>query len=186
MNVIMIAGSNRKDASSTKVLKYIGGLLQNEGIEARLFDLHETPLPMYSPDSVHEHEHVTKLKQWMTEANAIVLATPEYHSGISGVLKNALDTLSGEHFADKVVLSVSAAGGQVGSSSLQQLQTIVRNLHGINSPEWISIGGSQQAFTSSGVPQTQAVENRIQRAVSYFVQLSNSVHYGIRKQEVRG
>lgn len=79
----------------------------------------------------------------MYAADAIVLATPEYHSGISGVLKNALDHLNNQHFHGKVVLSMSSAGGATGTRSLQQLQAMVRNLHGINLPDWISIGGER-------------------------------------------
>lgn len=38
------------------------------------------------------------------------------------------------HISGKPVLSVSSAGGPVGVSSLTHLQSIMRNLHGVNSP----------------------------------------------------
>lgn len=176
MKITMIAGSNRNNATSTRALQYIARIMQQEQAEVRIFDLYAKPLPIYNPDQDEEADaNVRMMKQWMAGADAIVLATPEYHGGISGVLKNALDYLGSEHFSDKAVLSVSSSGGAVGVSSLQQLQTIVRNLHGVNSPEWISLGGAARAFNASGEPEQQATKDRIERVTKYFLRLANSL-----------
>ncbi|MBD0380150.1 NADPH-dependent FMN reductase [Paenibacillus sedimenti] len=179
MNIVIIAGSNRKEATSTRLSEYIQGLMKQAGNQVSLIDLYLSPVPFYSPDEDHEdHQGLAKLKQAMSEADAVVLATPEYHSGISGVLKNALDHLGQEHFEGKAVLSVSSAGGSVAVSSLTQLHTIVRNLHGINSPEWISIGGDQRKSFQTGVTPAEIqpnVENRIQRVVGSFLELAKLV-----------
>lgn len=152
MKITMIAGSNQRAATSTRLAEYIKHLATLEGHQVILIDLYQTPLPFYSPDDANAgHEALEKLKEAMLEAEGIVLATPEYHSGISGVLKNALDHLGQDHFNNKVVLSVSSAGGAIAVSSLTQMQTIVRNLHGINCPDWLSIGGDQRKSFQTGV-----------------------------------
>jgi len=176
MKIVIIAGSKRKEATSTRLAAYIQGLAEQAGNQVSFIDLYQSPVPFYSPDEDHEdHQGLARLKQAMNEADAVVLATPEYHSGSSGVLKNALDHLSQDHFEGKAVLSVSSAGGSVAVSSLTQLQTIVRNLHGINCPEWISIGGDQRKSFQAGIAAGDIqpnVEQRVQRVVDSFLEVA--------------
>ncbi|WP_426452334.1 NADPH-dependent FMN reductase [Paenibacillus sp. S-38] len=169
MKITIVTGSNRKDASSTQLSRYIGRALEEAGCEVTLFDLYERPLPFYSPDQAEPDENLTAFRQALNEAQGIVLSTPEYHGSLSGVLKNALDWVGFDQFDGKVTLSVSSAGGAVGVSSLQQLQTIVRNVHGINCPEWISVGGSQRDFAADGEPADAKTRERVLRTVQYFV-----------------
>ena len=182
MNVIIIAGSNHKAATSTRLSEYVRDFIAAEGHQVTLFDLYRKPLPFYSPEGGYgsaEASHVQELQQGMHAADAIILATPEYHSGISGVLKNALDHLGQDHFRDKAVLSMSSAGGVVGVSSLTQLQTIVRNLHGINSPEWVSIGGAQRNWFTDAHTDNEGsggeIVERIKRVTRSFLDLAGRI-----------
>lgn len=177
MKIALIAGSNHQAATSTRLAAYIQHLVNANGHESTLIDLHQTPVPFYTPDDAHGgHEALENLKRTLLAADGIVLATPEYHSGISGVLKNALDHLGQDHFNNKAVLSVSSSGGAIAVSSLTQLQTIVRNLHGVNCPEWISIGGDQRKSFQSGVAFSDIhpdVDKRVRRVVQSFLDLTN-------------
>ncbi|MFC5650056.1 NADPH-dependent FMN reductase [Paenibacillus solisilvae] len=179
MKIVILAGSNRKAATSTKLAKYAGRLIEQKGHSVTLFDLYRTPLPFYSPDDYGvEHAELIVLKQSLVEADGIVLVTPEYHGSISGVLKNALDHLGQDHFNNKPVLSVSSSGGAVGVSSLTQLQAMVRNLHGINSPEWLSIGGAQRKWFEGELDSYeigQDIDDRINRVVASFLDLTKLV-----------
>jgi NAD(P)H-dependent FMN reductase len=151
-------------------------LLEQEQHQVTLFDLYETPVPFYSKNPELEKDPaLRRLKQAALEADAIVLASPEYHNAPTGVLKNALDHLGFDHFDSKPVLSVCSTGGAVGTSTLQQLQTIVRGVHGINCPEWISIGGEQRAFDEQGLPVHAAVRDRTERVVRYFMGMTQKL-----------
>lgn len=174
MNIVIVAGSNRKNATSTQLCRYIAGQLEQRGAEVSLFDLYEQPLPFYCPDHEITDENVKALLQLLKGADGIVLATSEYHGSLTGVLKNALDFAGFDQFDGKIVLSVSSAGGPVGVSSLQQMQTIVRNVHGINCPEWISVGGAQREFTPEGEPKDDKTRERVLRTLHYFVQMIGS------------
>ncbi|MCP1309440.1 NADPH-dependent FMN reductase [Paenibacillus tyrfis] len=174
MKITIIAGSNRKDATSTQLCRYIARLLEEKQCQVTQFDLYEKPLPFYNGDLDQTDANIVELRQRLLEADGIVLATPEYHGSMSGVLKNALDFTGFDHFDGKVTLSVSSAGGAVGVSSLQQLQTIVRNLHGINCPEWISIGGAQRSFTPEGEPEDAKTRERVLKTVGYFAQMAST------------
>lgn len=172
MNVFILNGSNRRHATSAKLTAYIGKLLAEMNIEVAVFDLHGKPLPFYSPDEDTEDANVREMLAAAARADAIILATPDYHGSVSGVLKNALDFLGKDQFDSKLVLSVSSAGGAVGTSSLTHLQTIVRNVHGINCPEWISIGAEQRRFGPDGEPEQDKVKERVKRVLHYFVRLA--------------
>ncbi|MDQ1909796.1 NADPH-dependent FMN reductase [Paenibacillus sp. GD4] len=177
MNIIILAGSNRKAATSTLLSHYIASQLKEKGVTARVFDLYEKPIPFYSPDTESSDANLLEMKEALLRADGIVLATPEYHGSMSGVLKNALDHVGFDYFDGKAVLSVSSAGGAVGVSSLQQLQTIVRNVHGINCPEWISIGGEQRAFNDNGEPADAKTKARVEKTITYFVKLVQTVRH---------
>ncbi|OCT10668.1 hypothetical protein A8709_22780 [Paenibacillus pectinilyticus] len=185
MNITIIAGSNHSAATSTRLSEYIKHLAVQEGHNVTLIDLYRTPLPFYSPEDTHGgHQALEGFKHALLEADGIVLATPEYHSGISGVLKNALDHVGQDHFNNKAVLSVSSAGGAVAVSSLTQLQTIVRNLHGINCPEWISIGGDQRKSFRVDVAFADIhpdVDLRVRRVVRSFLGLAQQLTASVTK-----
>jgi NAD(P)H-dependent FMN reductase len=147
--------------------------LRAKGVEATVLDLYELPLPLYSPDADSRDANTRHLVGVVAQADGVVLATPEYHGSISGVLKNALDYMSASEFDGKPVLSVSSSGGPVGVSSLTQLQAIVRNLHGINSPEWISIGGDTRQFGADSAPLDSGLRQRTERALDLLLDLAS-------------
>lgn len=177
MNILIVTGSNRKAATSTSLAAYVAQIIAQKGHSAELFNLYEKPLPFYSPEGVNQdHGSIRELKEAAKQADAIALASPEYHGSISGLLKNALDYLGQEHFHGKAVLSMSSAGGAVGTSSLQQLQAMVRNLHGVNSPEWISVGGAQRQRLTEGLGSDEGggreLYDRIHRVTESFLELA--------------
>lgn len=48
---------------------------------------------------------------------------------------------------------------------------IVRNIHGINCPEWISIGETAKQFTAEGVPVEEKIVQRVQAIIHYFLKM---------------
>ncbi|MDR6554504.1 NADPH-dependent FMN reductase [Paenibacillus qinlingensis] len=179
MKITIVAGSNHSAATSTRLAAYIQHLAMQEQHDVALLDLFRTPLPFYSPEVEGDtHPALEAFKRAMLSADAIVLATPEYHSGMSGVLKNALDHVGQDHFKNKAVLSISSSGGAVAVSSLTQMQTTVRNLHGINCPEWISIGGDQRKsfrVDASFEDIQPDIDKRIRRVVGSFLTLAEQL-----------
>ncbi len=164
MRVTLVSGSTKENSTVLKLCRYIAQCMEAEGHEARIFDQATMPLPvMCETEKYDDHEHVNNLKDWLNEADGIVLATPEYHGAMSGALKNALDFLWPQ-FGGKPVTVASIAGGAVGVSSLLMLQTIMRQVHAINSPEWISLCGADRGFNEDGTPEDEKVAERIQKA----------------------
>lgn len=68
-------------------------------------------LPLFNPDIEHlNHPPVARIKQQLAAADGLIIASPEYAHGITGVLKNALDWLvSGPEFVDKPIMLINAS-----------------------------------------------------------------------------
>ncbi len=189
MNIAVIAGGNRINSTSTLLLRYMEKELIKQDIEVTFIDLHKLPLPLYSadqpeitqelqlpiftsPETMEYFENnVKQLVEAAQKADGLILGTPEYHGSFSGTLKNALDYLGSAQFEGKPVLVASSAAGAVGVSSLTQLQTIVRNLHGINCTEWVSIGGDNRNFGEDGEPEQDKVKQRVLYALEHLTRL---------------
>ena len=109
--------------------------------------------PLYDADIQAKGfpDKVQAAHKTMMEADGVVLATPEYNYGISGVLKNAIDWLSRmtpQPFAGKPMAVFGASGGPLGTARAQyHLRQIMVFLDGrfVNKPE-VMIGAAQTKF----------------------------------------
>ncbi|MFZ6747047.1 NADPH-dependent FMN reductase [Undibacterium sp. JH2W] len=68
-------------------------------------------LPLFNPDlDLTPPASVQDLKAQITAADAVLIASPEYAHGVTGVIKNALDwTVSSEVFVYKPVIVLNAS-----------------------------------------------------------------------------
>lgn len=93
---------------------------------------------------------VQTLADQIAQADAIVVASPEYNKGMTGVLKNAFDWVSrtkGNPWRDKPVAIVSAAGGRAGGERSQSMTRLALNPfrpHVIPGPEVLVAQTSKQ------------------------------------------
>lgn len=95
------------------------------------------------------------LREQIASADAVVISTPEYNSGIPGVLKNALDWVSRMPpmaFTGKPVAIVSAAAGQSGGARAQfglRLALVPFGAQVLPAPD-VLISGAHKAFDEDG------------------------------------
>ncbi len=95
MNILALSGSLRKGSHNTKLL-LAAAAVATDGVDVTIFDrLKEIP-PYDADDDVpgDQPAAVRRLKRAIAEADAVLIATPEYNHSIPGVLKNALDWVS--------------------------------------------------------------------------------------------
>ncbi|HYK71628.1 MAG TPA: NADPH-dependent FMN reductase [Pseudoneobacillus sp.] len=127
MKILMINGSPRKNGRTGMATRCVA-----RKYEVDVVDLSgDDAVPLYTGEDAQDLlESVQKLQQKVKEADGIILASPEYHSGMSGVLKNALDFLGSEHFRHKpVALLAVAGGGKGGINALGNMRTVMRGLY---------------------------------------------------------
>ena len=93
MRILGLSGSLRRESHNTRLLRGAGKLLP-QGAELTVFEgLGEIP-PFNEDEELTPPPAVVAFKTAIAEADALLIATPEYNSSIPGVLKNALDWAS--------------------------------------------------------------------------------------------
>ena len=93
LRVCGIAGSLRSGSFNRHLLR-AAQELSPPGMEIVPFDLAGVPLYNGDVEAAGDPEAVTALKGAIRDADALLIATPEYNFGVPGVLKNAIDWAS--------------------------------------------------------------------------------------------
>jgi len=122
MKILGIPGSLRR-ASLNRALLVAAQELAPKEVEFGIVDLHA--IPMFNADLDDESQLVAieTFKQSIADADAVLIATPEFNYGIPGVLKNAIDWASRPAyrsvFAGKPVAVISASPSTMGGVRAQ-------------------------------------------------------------------
>ncbi|NKF21194.1 NADPH-dependent FMN reductase [Solimonas marina] len=128
MNWLAICGSLRRQSTNLAVL-HAAARLAPPGIAVRVYSL--AALPLFNPDL--EAEMPAVVREWraaVAAADGLLISSPEYAHGVSGVLKNALDWLvSGPEFVGKPVALLNASTRAEHAPA--QLVEILRTMSGI-------------------------------------------------------
>jgi len=156
MKVLGIAGSLRR-ASYNRALIEAARALAPTGIVIDVFDLDD--IPLYNADldldGVRPHE-VERLKQAIAAADALLIATPEYNYGVSGVLRNAIDWASRpalkSPLAGKPVAIMGASISVIGTARAQQeLKLALMGCLSLVMPHsGVLVGNAREKFSESG------------------------------------
>jgi NAD(P)H-dependent FMN reductase len=155
LRVLSVAGSMRENSYSLKVLQMALAEAKKRGAQTRLLALREADLPMYAPNASSPMlEKVAKDVEW---ADVFILASPDYHGSMSGVLKNFLDHFY-EEFAGKL-FGYIVASHEKGLTVMDQMRTAVRQCYGWSLPYGVSISGTQDF--SQGKLTNERMEQRI-------------------------
>ena len=118
-----IAGSLRRGSYNHALLR-VAQELAPEGMELRIFDrMAEIPLFNEDLEAEGDPEPVRALKRAIADADALLVATPEYNHGVPGVLKNAIDWASRpagrSALTGKPAAVLGASPGTVGTARAQ-------------------------------------------------------------------
>ena len=119
MRVLGISGSLRSGSHNTRLLRAAAKTLP-PGVELELFDGLKAIPPYDGDDDVQPAPGaVQALRDAIADADAVLIATPEYNASIPGVLKNALDWASRPHATNvlrgKPAAVVGASTGMFGA-----------------------------------------------------------------------
>ncbi|MCV2401718.1 NAD(P)H-dependent oxidoreductase [Marinomonas sp. C2222] len=108
IRVLALSGSLRRHSLNTAAIQTLQSLAPDY-IEITQFSLGK--LPLFNPDREDESiESVESLKRNLQSSHGLIIASPEYAHGVTGVMKNALDWLvSGEEFVDKPIMLINTS-----------------------------------------------------------------------------
>jgi chromate reductase len=144
-----ISGSIRKASINTAILKTLSEKL---GTKASLTVFPLNDIPPYNQDLESDMlpAPVRALKAAIAGSDGIILCSPEYNHGMSGVLKNALDWASRPGFAsplkNKPALLMASSPGYVGGARAhaQMLETLAAAMARVVARPQVVIAGAAQ------------------------------------------
>lgn len=174
MKIVAFASSYNPESVSEKALKVAVEAARQAGAEVEIFSLQERPLPVYGSAGCYEDANVKYWQQIAQEANAFIMASPEYHNGPSGAWKNALDYIGGQQIGGKAVGLVASAGGPVATNTLNQMITIIRSLHGYVVPQVGAVPGGTE-FTPEGKFANAQLQERFEAVGTGVVKLAKAL-----------
>ncbi len=151
----------RETSRSTLALKIILEAGKTYGAETRLLDLRKHPLPFYDPNRYHDdtdRHDIRRITDDVNWADALILASPDYHGSMSGTIKNFLDHFWWE-FAGKTFAYVCTSHER-GLTVMDQMRTAVRQCYGWSMPYGAAINGDHD-FNENGNITNLAVERRL-------------------------
>lgn len=184
----MFAGSLRKESYNKRLARIAAKAAEAAGAEVTLLDLLDYPMPILNQDdeaATGMPETAKKFKDMLRAHHGFMIAAPEYNSGISGVLKNAIDWASRSETADEpplvaftgktgalVSASIGALGGLRG---LVQVRAILGNIGMILLPGQVCIPNSTEAFLGLDALKERRKQEHVEALARELVEFTRKV-----------
>jgi NAD(P)H-dependent FMN reductase len=142
-------------------------------------------IPLYDGDLEAAQgipQAVEALKKSITEADGLLLVTPEYNNSIPGVFKNAIDWLSrpsadiARVFGDRPVGVIGASPGGFGTILSQNAWLPVLRTLGTR-PWWggrLQVSRAGNVFNAVGDLTDEAIRTQLRKYLSSFVDFSRN------------
>lgn len=145
--IVGIGGTTRPGSSTESALRTALRHAEELGAETQLFGGEAlAALEGYSPEQRERSEGQRAIVEAVRKADAVIFASPGYHGGVSGLVKNAIDLLEDLRADERVYLDgmpvgciVTAAGWQGCNTTLGAMRSIVHALRGWPTPLGVTL-----------------------------------------------
>lgn len=172
--ILAFAGSARMESYNYRLVRIAAEGARSAGADVTVLNLKDYPLPLFDEDLEQEQgppENATKLKQLFLAHDGLLIASPEYNSSITPLLKNTIDWVSrpaeGEAslaaYQGKVAALMAASpGGLGGLRGLVHVRSILSNIGVIVLPDQIAVSRAFEAFGDDGQLNDEKQRARVQ------------------------
>jgi FMN reductase len=179
--IVGIGGTVRPASSSERSLKKALAAAEAAGAQTRMFDgAFMAGLPIYNP-AEPDHGVAAEFLKAVSEADGIIVASPGYHGSISGLVKNALDTLEGlrddprPYFDGRAVgLIVAADGWQACGSALAALRAVIHAMRGWPTPLGATLNSGLGLFDADGAFRDKRDSWQVETVAQQVVQFARA------------
>ena len=180
--ILAFAGSSRRDSFNKKLLAAVAGAVRAAGAEVTVVDFAELPLPLYDGDLEEAQglpPNAQKLVELVTQHDALLIASPEYNSQLTPLLKNAIDwcTRAEENpLRGKVAAVVSASPGAMGGiRSMTLARQLLTHLGCVVVPAQCILPRADKAFAEDGALKDERVRKSAQAVATELVGLATKL-----------
>lgn len=173
MKILAFAGSLRKGSFNKSLLRAARELSPND-MNIELFDLEGIPLFNSDLEAEGDPKRIKEFKQAIRDADGILIASPEYNHGMTGVLKNAIDWASRPSkdmpISGKPVGILGASPGITGTARSQdQLRQSLKsvNTYCMPKPEML-VFRAHEKFNDAGELTDESTRNYLEKYLGSF------------------
>ncbi len=156
--MVGIGGTARQGSSTDCALSHALAAAEAAGAQTCIFGgSFLARLPLYDPNVSVRTDDQRQLVLAVRGADGVILASPGYHGGVSGLVKNALDLLEDLRGDSRPYLDgravgciVTAFGWQTGGTTLSAMRSIVHALRGWPTPLGAALNTADGIFDAAG------------------------------------
>src|SRR5437899_8691419 len=172
----VILGTARMGRMSLHAARLVTGELGKCAcVETDLIDIAKLPLPTNDAgEAIKQADFSTK----MSRADALVVVSPEYNHGYSGLLKHVLDSCLKEYIHKAVGIVGVSAGPFGGLRVIQNLLPVMREL-GLVTIFWdVNFSNVHQVFDENSKLRDDAFIRRIDKFLKELIWMAKTLRYG--------
>lgn len=186
--LVAFSGSIRKGSLNRAIVTAAADAATIAGASVDLIDLADYDLPIYNGDLEAEKglpENAQVLKAKFRAANGFIIASPEYNSAFSPLLKNTIDWCSRAEsddepplvaYAGKTALLLAASPGALGGlRGLYALRTLCQNIQMTVLPEMLSVRSAYDVVGENGEIKDERWQGKIEKLATKFVSFSGKL-----------
>ncbi len=180
---VCIGGTTRAGSSTERALRYTATLLEESGGVVDVFAGPDLILPMYSSEQSQRSVVATRIVEALRAADGLVLASPGYHGGFSGLIKNVLDYLEdmandpAPYLKDRTVGCIASAfGWQATGTTLLALRSVVHALNAWPTPTGVSMISTGRLFDEAGRCVNEELDSQFRRLAAEMIEFAERRH----------
>lgn len=143
---VAVGGTLRADSTTARALRAALDFAEAHGATSTLLTGVAINLPPYEPERPERSDMAAGLVAELRRADAVIVGSPGYHGGISGLVKNALDYVEDMRGDERCYFDglpvgciATAAGWQAAVATLVQIRSVVHALRGWPTPLGVAI-----------------------------------------------
>ncbi len=151
--IVGIGGTTRVGSTSERALAVALDHAMTRGCEVLAFGAGQMPIEPYDPSRTERSPQAQALVEALRRADGVIIATPAYHGGISGLVKNTIDFVEdmrddgAPYFEGRAVgCIVCAEGAQAMGTTLSALRGVIHALRGWPTPYGATVQSSTDPF----------------------------------------
>lgn len=187
--ILALGGSTRAASTSEAALRVAAEGAAQAGADVHVLAGRDLMLPIYDVDTPDRLPEAARLIELARRADGLIIVSPGYHGGPSGMVKNALDYLEdlredpdGPYLDGRAVGCAAVAHGwQAAVGALHQLRQVVHALRGWPTPYGAVINSSEVRLDDpSAVPATVDQLHLVGHQVVEFARMRMAYRIGSR------
>ncbi len=178
--ILAFAGSSKVRSLNNQVLTVACDFAKAAGADVTQLQLGDYEIPLFSEDveAAGFPDVVVQLQNVFNDHDALLIASPEYNSSVTPLLKNTIDWVTRpgpsqsplQSFQNKTACLISASPGALGGlRGLRHVREILSNINVLVVPGQFALSSASSAFDDNGQLNDSKQAERLKRCIHEFV-----------------